>query len=130
MRKLVLKEGPPASVGMDPLRVDRLRELAAGWVKDGNTPSLSVLVARRGTIVLHEAFGVRRPEDTSATLRLDSLFPITSCTKPITATLVMTLVEDGLIGLNRPFIEYMPDLDVPGVKWLDEARVADLLCHT
>src|SRR5258708_33989371 len=42
----------------------------------------------------------------------------------------MCLVEDGLIGLNRPFIDYIPELDVPEVEWLAEARVADLLCHT
>jgi CubicO group peptidase (beta-lactamase class C family) len=32
--------------------------------------------------------------------------------------------------LNRPFIDYVPELDVPGVQWLEEARVADLLCQT
>ena len=53
-----------------------------------------------------------------------------SCSKSITATAVMCLVEDGLIGLNRPFIDYVPELDVPGVQWLEEARVADLLCQT
>jgi CubicO group peptidase (beta-lactamase class C family) len=115
---------------MDPARVGRVRELAAGWVKSGITPSLCVLAARHGTIVLHEAFGVRRQDDTAATLKRDSIFTISSCSKPITAALVMCLVEDGLIGLNRPFVEYMPELDVPGVQWLEEARVADLLCHT
>src|SRR5262245_10634840 len=130
MANSILKEGPPESVGMDPLRVTRLRELCSGWVKSGDTPSLVVLVARRGTIVLHEAFGVRHHEDTTPTLKPDSIFPIASCTKPITAALVMCLVEDGLIGLNRPFIDYVPELNVPGVRWLEEARVADLLCHT
>ena len=48
----------------------------------------------------------------------------------MTAAAVMCLVEDGLIGLNRPFIDYLPELDVQGVEWLEEVRVADLLCHT
>jgi CubicO group peptidase (beta-lactamase class C family) len=115
---------------MDPSRVDRLRKLAAGWVSSGDMPSLVVLVVRRGTIVLHEAFGVRRQDDTTPTLRTDSIFPVSSIAKPVTAAAVMCLVEDGLIGLNRPFIEYIPELDVPGVQWLEEAKVADLLCHT
>jgi CubicO group peptidase (beta-lactamase class C family) len=42
----------------------------------------------------------------------------------------MWLVEDGLIGLDRPFIDYIPELDVPGVQWLEEAKVADLLCYS
>jgi serine-type D-Ala-D-Ala carboxypeptidase len=32
--------------------------------------------------------------------------------------------------LNRPFVDYVPELDVPDVDGLAEARVADLLCHT
>jgi len=115
---------------MDPVRVRRLRELIGGWVKRGDSPSVSVLVARRGVIVLHEAFGVRRYGDPTPTLKPDSIFPITSCSKPITAAAVMCLVDDGLIGLNRPFIDYIPELDVSEVQWLEEARVADLLCHT
>jgi CubicO group peptidase (beta-lactamase class C family) len=130
MRNHLLREGTPESVGMDPMRVNRLHELGASWVKNGDVPSLCLLAARRGTIVLHEAFGVRHHGDTTPTLKRDSIFPINSCAKPITAAAVMCLVEDGLIGLNRPFIEYMPELDVPGVKWLEEVRVADLLCHT
>src|SRR5215469_10753360 len=130
MNSLVLKEGSPESVGMDATRLQWLKSLSASWVKNGDTPSLVTLVARRGTIVLHEAFGVRHYEDTTPTLKPDSIFPVASCTKPVTASLVMCLVEDGLIGLNRPFIEYIPELDVPGVPWLEEARVADLLCHT
>ena len=115
---------------MDPARIQRLRELVGGWVKNGETPSAAVFVARRGVVVLHEAFGVLRHGDTTWTLRPDSIFPMASCSKPITAAAVMCLVEDGLIGLNRPFIDYVPELDVPGVQWLAEARVADLLCHT
>src|SRR5262245_57799914 len=130
MTSPVLHEGAPEKVGMDPERLDRVRRLAAGWVKRGDTPSLAVLAARRGAIVLHEAFGVRRQEDSTPTLKRDSIFTIASCSKPITAAAVMCLVEDGLIGLNRPFIDYVPELDVPGVPWLDEACVADLLCHT
>ena len=125
-----LKQGPPESVGMDPIRVGGLKKLASGWVDKGDTPSLVVLVARRGTIVLHEAFGVRHYEDATATLKPDAIFPTASLTKPMTAALVMCLVEDGLIGLNRPSVEYIPDLDVPSVQWLEEARVADLLSHT
>ena len=130
MKSFELREGVPEDVGMDPARIRRLRDLVGGWVKSGDHPSVVVLVARRGVIVLHEAFGVLRHGDTTPTLKRDSIFPVSSCTKPITAAAVMCLVEDGLIGLNRPFIEYVPELDVRGVEWLAEARVADLLCHT
>jgi CubicO group peptidase (beta-lactamase class C family) len=107
-----------------------VRELLAGWVACGDAPSVVALVARRGTVVLHEAFGVRHHEDTTPTLRRDSIFPIASSSKPITAAAVMCLVDDGLIGLNRAFIDYVPELDRPEVEGLAEATVRDLLTHT
>ena len=115
---------------MDPDRVARLRGLLAGWVADGTTPSLVALVARHGRIVLHEAFGVRHHADTTPTLRRDSIFPISSVSKTLTAAVVMCLADDGLVGLNRPFVDYVPELNVPDVAWLREASVADLLRHT
>jgi CubicO group peptidase (beta-lactamase class C family) len=130
MKSPELREGVPEEVGMDPVRIKRVRELIGGWVKSGDSPSISVLVARRGVIVLHEAFGVRCYGDPTPTLKPDSIFPIASCSKPLAAAAVMCLVDDGLLGLNRPFIDYIPELDVPEVRWLAEARVADLLCHT
>jgi len=130
MTTYVLQEGAPQDVGMDPARIQRLRQLVGEWVQRGDSPSVVVLVARRGVIVLHEAFGVRRPEDTTPTLKLDSIFPLASIAKPFTAAAVMCLAEDGLLGLNRPFADYIPELDVHEVQWLAEAKVANLLCHT
>ncbi len=69
-----LREGTPEDVGMDPVRIGRLRDLVGGWVKSGDTPSVIVLVARRGVIVLHEAFGVLRHGDPTPTLKPDSIF--------------------------------------------------------
>ena len=52
-----LRYGDPEEVGMSGARVRRLAELAKSWVDQGMTPALVVLVARKGVIVLHEAFG-------------------------------------------------------------------------
>jgi len=90
-------------------RIQHVVELAEGWVAQGITPSLVILVARRGMIVLHEAFGHLTPEDNSPSLELDTVFPLTSITKPVTTTAAMLLVEDGLLGLNRPVSEYIPE---------------------
>jgi CubicO group peptidase (beta-lactamase class C family) len=122
-----LRHGSPKEAGMLPERVDRLRDLCARWVKEGHTPALSVCVARRGVIVLHEAFGGLRPGDSAPPLERRSLFPIASVTKPITATLVMQLVEDGLLGLNRPVLDYIPEVGSDGAE---EMLVHHLLTHT
>lgn len=123
----VLRCGSPEDVGMSPERIERVRRLCAGWVKEGLTPSLQVLVARRGVIVLHEAWGRSGPEDDAPPLTVDSIFGITSTTKAITAAAVMCLVEDGLLGLNRPVQEYVPEFVGAGKEGV---MVHHLLTHT
>jgi CubicO group peptidase (beta-lactamase class C family) len=112
---------------MVPDRVARVRDLCARWVADGKTPTLGVCVARRGVIVLHEAFGMRGPGPDSPPLTREALFPIASVTKSITATLAMQLVEDGLLGLNRPAKDYLPEMSGEGAN---EILVHHLLTHT
>ena len=122
-----LQRGSAADVGMLPERVARVRELCAGWVREGHTPTLGVCVARRGVVVLHEAFGVLGPGNDSPLLGPDALFAGASVTKAITATLAMQLVEDGLLGLNRPAKDYLPELSGEGT---DDILVHHLLTHT
>jgi len=112
---------------MSPERIDRVRRLCAGWVEEGNSPALQVVIARRGTIVLDDAWGRLGPEDDAPPLTTDSIFPLASITKPITAAAVMCLVEDGLLGLNRPVQEYLPELVGDGK---DAVMVHHLLTHT
>ena len=122
-----LLHGTPNEAGMLPERIERAHDLCAQWVRAGHTTALSVCVARRGVIVLHEALGRLRPEADAPPLARDSLFPLSSLTKPITATLAMQLVEEGLLGLNRPARDYLPELTGEGA---DEILVHHLLTHT
>jgi CubicO group peptidase (beta-lactamase class C family) len=122
-----LRCGVPAEAGMSPERVARLPGLCAGWVEQGLTPALQVAVARRGVVVLHEAWGRLGPEPDAPPLGVDSIFPIASLTKPITATAVMCLVEDGALGLNRPVQEYVPEFAGEGKE---AVMVHHLLTHT
>jgi CubicO group peptidase (beta-lactamase class C family) len=122
-----MRYGDPQEVGLSAERVARVRGLAERWVADGLTPALVVLAARRGIVFLHEAFGRLGPEPGAPALPLDALFPIASVTKPITATAVMCLVEDGLLGLNRPVQEYLPEFVGEGKE---AVMVHHLLTHT
>jgi CubicO group peptidase (beta-lactamase class C family) len=122
-----LRYGTPEEAGMDPKRIEHIKDLARGWVEQGITPSLVVLAARRGVIVLHEAYGVMGPEPDAGTLQRDSIFPLASISKIITATAAMCLVEDGLLGLNRPVQWYLPEFVGEGK---DAVMVHHLLTHT
>jgi serine-type D-Ala-D-Ala carboxypeptidase len=122
-----LRYGTPEEAGMLPDRIERVKQLAAGWVNEGHTPSLVILATRKGIIFLQEAYGRLRPQEDSPPLQTDSVFPIASLTKPVTATAAMILVENGLLGLNRPLVDYIPEICGEGTE---EVLVHHLLTHT
>ena len=122
-----LRRGSPKEAGMSAQRVQYVVDLAKGWVDQGIMPALVILVARKDVIVAHEAFGCLTPERDSPPLELDTMFALASLTKPITATLAMILVEDGLLGLNRPVSWYIPEFVGEGK---DSVMVHHLLTHT
>jgi len=112
-------------LGLDPTRVERAREMLREQVDSGRSPGIVAFVARRGRIVLHEALGARNPAGDA--MRHDTLFPITSGTKPMTAAVVLSLVEDGRIGLLQCVRDYLPEL--PAAVG-DGVLVHHLLTHT
>ena len=122
-----LRPGEPEEVGMSAQRVRHVGQLAASWVAQGITSALVILVARRGVVVLHEAFGRLTPDDDAPLIKHDTIYPLTSLTKPITATAAMLLVEDGLLGLQRPVSEYLPEFSGEGKQ---AVMVHHLLTHT
>jgi len=122
-----LRKGSPEEVGMSVERVNHIKDLAEGWVTQGIHPALVVLAVRKGVIVLHEAFGSLTQEENSPPLHLDAIFPLTSLSKPITATAAMILVEKGLLGLNRPVAQYIPEFTGEGKE---KVMVHQLLTHT
>ena len=123
----VLREGTAAEAGLDPAQLERIRDRAAAWVADGLTPSLVVVAARHGVVALHEAYGRLTPEPDAQALAVDSVFPVSSLCKPLTASALLMLAEEGLVGLSRPVVDYLPELSGKGSE---EVLVRHLLTHT
>jgi len=108
-------------------RVDLIRTRAASWIDPEKTRSLVLLVARRGTVFLYDAWGPLTAEKGSPPIQRDSVFPMMSISKPVTATAIMLLVEDGLLGLTRPLAEYVPEAIGKGTE---NILIHNLLTHT
>jgi CubicO group peptidase (beta-lactamase class C family) len=122
-----LNTGNPEEVGISPERLNNLKQVCENWLNDGSTPALSILAARGGKIFLHEAWGALRPDPDSPPVDFDSLFGMASCSKPVTATAVMTLIDEGTIGLNDPIQEYIPEFKGPETE---KITIRHLLSHT
>ncbi len=69
---------------------------------------LVLLVARHGTVVFEHCVGQARPGGPQVTI--DSVFPIASQTKPMTAAVIMALAERGLVGLPESASFVLPEL--------------------
>src|SRR5947207_1598673 len=74
-----------------------------------------VLVTRRGQVVLHEAVGWR-DRDGHAPMTRDTLFHVASNTKPVVATAVLMLAEDGKVELDAEVRRYLPSFDTDKSK--------------
>jgi CubicO group peptidase (beta-lactamase class C family) len=105
----MLPIGRPEEVGMDSERLERAFGLMRGWVEDGTLPGASALVARRGVVVGRRWFGdaVREPE--RRPIGPETLFAVASITKACTATAVMQLAERGLLSIDQPVHELLPE---------------------
>src|SRR5579863_2907359 len=88
-------------------RLDRVHEVTTGHVESGDMPGLVTLVSHRGEVHV-DAIG-RLAFDGSPMTR-DTIFRVTSMTKPITAAAAMILVEDGKLQLDDPLDRWLPEL--------------------
>jgi len=117
--------GTPDQAGFDKQRLALIRQRAASWVDGEHTRAMVLLAARNGVVAFHEAWGTRTPGDDAELITTNSLFHTGSISKLITATAVMMLAERGLLGINRPVSDYIPEL-----KAGDNILIRHLLTHT
>ena len=103
-----LPSAKPETIGLSPLRLQRMRDAFQREIDKGTTPGVVSLVARRGQIGWFEAQGKQDPTG-SAPMATDSIFRIFSMTKPLVSLGIMQLVEDGQLLLNDPLSKYIPE---------------------
>jgi CubicO group peptidase (beta-lactamase class C family) len=122
-----LRPGDPAAVGMSRARLDHVAGMLESEVRLRGVNAASILVARRGTIVLHKGFGHLSAQTGAPAVGPDSLYVVGSITKTVTATALMMLVERGKVSLNEPVSTYLPEF-TGGER--NKVRVINLLTHT
>ncbi len=93
----------PSNVRIDTQRLEYAASLAQDAVKRGLYPGIVLAVANsQHTVWTHVVPGADG-------LRHDSIFQIASITKPIVATAIMQLVEQGKLLLHTPVVNYLPE---------------------
>jgi CubicO group peptidase (beta-lactamase class C family) len=91
--------------------IDRLLRAA---VDDGRVPGVVALAADRSGVLYQGAFG-RRSLGGAVPMTPDTMFRIASMTKAVTGVAAMQCVERGLLALDQPAGEILPELAEPKV---------------
>lgn len=113
--------------GPDPFAFARLR--IAQILKETAATGVAVAVAKDGKIVWEEGFGTTSREG-GTPVTPDTMFSLASLTKPMTVTALMTLVERGLINLDKPADAYLGEAKLTSlVEGARPATVRDLIYH-
>jgi CubicO group peptidase (beta-lactamase class C family) len=89
----------------------------------------ATLAIQQGSETVEAATGVLNLR-TGQPVSTDSLFQQGSITKVWTATLVMQLVDEGLVDLDAPVVTYLPDFRVADERLTRTVTVRQLLTHT
>ncbi len=97
-----------STAGLSRARLARMHEVMAGYVERGDVPGLVTLVSRRGEVHI-DAIGMKAVEGLDPVQR-DTIFRISSMTKPITAAATMILVEECKLRLDEPVERWLPEL--------------------
>jgi D-alanyl-D-alanine carboxypeptidase len=114
-------EGLP---GFDEVMVDFMRQFTV--------PGASYAVVKDGKLVMVRGYGLADVE-TQEVVTPASLFRIADISKPITATAIMKLVDDGLLDLDEKMftilVDKFPIVNLPDVR-ITDITVRQLLNHT
>jgi CubicO group peptidase (beta-lactamase class C family) len=113
-------------MGLDPERLGRLREAIERDTAKGIYDGAVFLVARSGTVVVHEAIG-HTDLESKRVAKKDDVFFLMSITKQLTTAMVLMRIDRGEFSLLTPVAEIVPEF---GVKGKQHITVYHLLTHT
>jgi len=107
-------EVDPADAGFDAARLKRIDAHFARYVDEGLLPGWLAVVSRYGRII-HTGSGGQRDMEAGLPVEPDTLLRIYSMTKPITSVAAMMLYEEGLLDLDDPIANWLPEFAAPSV---------------
>ncbi|MCZ7610214.1 MAG: serine hydrolase [Ignavibacterium sp.] len=107
---------------VDKLTPDLMEEL--------NVPGVSISIIQKNKIVYSKTFGVA---DANTETQVDNktMFEACSMSKPVFALLVLYLVEEGILDLDKPLSNYLPEQFVSDDdKYSGQITARMILSHT
>jgi CubicO group peptidase (beta-lactamase class C family) len=109
-------------------RFEQLNTILEDIMFRWDIPGLGVGLVEEGHIVHAQGYGVQNLE-TGIPVTPESLFCVASIAKCFVACAIMQLVEQGILQLDAPLVEYLPDFQLDDPHY-QEMTLRQILSHT
>ena len=120
----------PASVNMDQNILLKVVKLFQHQQSSGAFPGGQMVVRRHGKVVVNESIGIARgfrtAEPNIINVQQNTPFPVYSTGKPLAAIVIALLEERGLLDIQAPIAEIIPEFACHGK---DKITIIDVLTH-
>lgn len=107
----------------------RLDPIVDAALAEGRIAGAVVLVGRKGERAYARAAG-QADVEAARPMTLDTIFRASSLTKPMVTAAVLSLVDDGVIGLDDPVTRYLPDFQPKWQGQVPTITLRHLVTHT
>jgi CubicO group peptidase (beta-lactamase class C family) len=122
-----------SAIGFSDEARSAIRAEMKGVIKEGFYPGISILLIQGDRVVMREAHGVVDIE-TKIPFTVDELCWLASTGKIFTATLMASLVDDGIVAFDDPISKSFPAFKNirlrDGARPKDDVRLRHALSHT
>ena len=103
-----LPTATPESVGFAPDLPSQMDDVMQGLIDKKHLAGIVTLVARKGKVVQHKAYGFQDAEK-QLPMRTDTIARIYSMTKPVAGVAMMMLYEEGKWQPSDPIARHIPE---------------------
>ena len=105
-----LRYSIPEEAGLDSGKLQKIDSIVIDAIEQKATPGAQVLVARRGIVVYHRAFGYHTYRQENP-VKISDLYDIASVTKIVASVpAIMMLIEENKLDLDQTLGYYLPEL--------------------
>lgn len=112
------------------MQMHSIEALVQSYVDNHAVLGAAVAILQGGEIVYQGGFGTTTVEDHGVEVTPLTLFAYGSICKTLCATLVLRLVERGLLNLDTPIVQYLPELRFSNTDYGEKVTLRHLLSHT
>lgn len=98
-------------------------------MKKENVPGMAIIVIENAEIESHHKYGLKNSEAHDP-IDDSTVYEAASLSKPVFAYGILQMVEEGLLNLDTPLIEYLPYPDVENDTRLQLITARMVLAHT